>query len=410
METRTESAAGLLDPRDCAGLTLLGDLPHDLLARVLASARLADVAAGEIILRRGEHNETLHFLLSGLLHVHLDLVETSRAAELQPGSMFGEVSVIDGQPASAFVLAAAPSRVLLVPGALFWAEIANAPGVARSVMRALIRILRTNTAAAAAALQERLRHEALSRELAFAREIQMGMLQHPTPWFPGEERFAVAAFIEPATQVGGDLYDAFLLDGDHLLVAIGDVSGKGVAAALVMVRTLALLRGAAAGRKPPRQVMAEMNEALAANNDASMFVTMFVGVLDLRSGTLDCLNFGHCPPLLRRADGTVAFHAVPPAPALGVFEGALPGEARVVLEPGETLLLYSDGVTEAMDPDGAPFGNDRLLAAAAALPSGEPEPLVRHVATEVLGFGGDAGQADDVTLLALGRRGPPRAG
>jgi sigma-B regulation protein RsbU (phosphoserine phosphatase) len=406
MERTTERALGQVATEDCAGVTLLGELPPPLLERVLARGSLARFVAGDIILRRGDRNDALHFLLSGLLHVHLDLVETSRAVELAPGSMFGEVSVIDGQPASAFVLAAAPSVVLMVPGTLFWAEIVNAPGVARSVMRSLSQILRTNTSTAAAALQERLRHEALARELAFAREIQMGMLQRAVPWFPGEDRFAVAAFIEPATQVGGDLYDAFLLDAHHLLVAIGDVSGKGVAAALVMVRTLALLRGAAAGRRSLRETLAELNEALAAGNDSAMFVTLFVGVLDLRSGIVECFNFGHCPPLLRAEDGSVALHPVRPAPALGLVEGAEPGEGRLRLQPGATLLLYSDGVTEAMDPSGTAFGNDRLLAAAAALPSGEPEPLVRHVAQFVLGFGGAAGQADDVTLLAVRWGGP----
>jgi sigma-B regulation protein RsbU (phosphoserine phosphatase) len=406
MTRATEPAAGQLAPEDCAGLTLLGDLPPELLSRVLAQARIASFAAGETVLRRGVANEVLHVLLSGRLHVHLDLVEASRPVVLDPGALFGEVSMIDGKPVSAFVLADEASRVLQVPGALFWAEIATLPGVARGIMRGLGTMLRRTSEAAAAGLQERLRNEATARELAFAREIQMGMLRTSVPWFPQETRAAAAAVVEPALEVGGDLYDAFLLDPDRLFFVIGDVAGKGVSAALVMVRTLTQLRAVAAGRMPLRAVLAELNETLLAGSDTAMFVTLLAGILDLRSGVVDLLNFGHCPPVSAPPGGAPALCPLVPAPALGILPGAHPGESGLVMRPGETLLLYSDGVTEAMDPAGAAFGNDRLLAAVAR-PGGEPGALVHHVAGEVARFRAGAGQADDVTLLAVTWNGPP---
>ncbi len=390
---------------DCAGLTLLRDLSPDLLRRVLARARVAEVAAGEVILRRGAANQTLHFLLAGRLRVIFDLEAPGQGIDIPPGRMFGEMSVIDGEPASAFVVAAAPSRVLMVPAEVFWGEVVTAPGVPQTVMRSLSGLLRANNAALVAAMQERLRLEVLAKELSVARDIQMGMLQPAGPCFPEERRIGLAMAMRPAKEVGGDLYEAVRLDEDRLLVAVGDVSGKGVSAALFMVRALTLLRMGAAHAPPTERLLAELNDALAAGNDAAMFVTVLLGVLDMRSGELELVNCGHTPAVLRGADGGVATHAVKPSPALGMFEGARFSIARLLLAPGTTLLVTSDGVNEAMDPAKAEFGTDRLLDAVAAGPAAEA-PLLGHIIAAVDRHAAGAEQADDITLLALTWRGP----
>jgi sigma-B regulation protein RsbU (phosphoserine phosphatase) len=392
---------------ECAGLTLLGELAPDLLARILARCTVAHYPAGALILARGAANQTLHFLLDGIVHIHFDLTDRSRPILVPPGRMFGEMSVIDGLPVSAFVLAAAPSRVLLVPAEIFWEEVVTAPGAARTVMRALSGLLRSNAAALTEALQERLAHEALGRELALARDIQMGMLKRADPWFPDQSSFAIAAWLEPAKLVGGDFYDAFLLDEHHLVVAIGDVAGKGISAALFMVRALTLLRSWAPDWRSLAGTAADVNNSLARDNEAGMFLSLFMAVLDLRTGVLDYVNHGHAPPVLRAPDGSARLQPVARGLVLGLIEHAKGGFGQLVLPPGATLLLYSDGVTEALDPDQALFGDDRLLAAVAAAPVADPAALVPAIAGAVAGFAGSAEQADDITLLALRWPGPP---
>ncbi|WP_270934122.1 PP2C family protein-serine/threonine phosphatase [Falsiroseomonas oryzae] len=396
-----DPACRAVQPGDCAGLSVLGGLAPDLLARVLARSQLARFAPEAVIIARGAPNDTLHFLLDGAAEVHFDLADRSAPIAVAPGAMFGEMSVIDGLPASAWVVAVAPCRVLLVPAEVFWAEVVAVPGVARDVMRRLSRMLRNNTEALTAAMQARLRHEALVRELALAREIQLGVLRREDPWFPGQDRFAIAAHIRPARQVGGDLYDAMLLGPDQLLLAVGDAAGKGIGAALFMMRALTLLRDAAATWVSLEAAMRGLNDQLAAGNDADMFVTMFAGVLDLRSGAMDWVNYGHCPPVLRGPDGAAAPCPVGGSPGLGMFPGAKGASGRLALPPGGTLVLYSDGVTEAMDPERVEFGTERLVHATAAAPTGDPASLVRHVAEAVDRHAGTAEQADDITLLAV---------
>lgn len=390
----------MIDSRDCAGLVMLGEMEPWRLDRMLTGCRVADCAAGDIILARGDVNETLFFLLAGEVHIHFELDDRAPPIVVPTGQMFGHMSVIDELPVSAFVRAACACRILLVPAAVFWTEIVTVPSIARQVMRSLSALVRRNNEALEEAWQERLRHEAFARELALAREIQMGMIRHTDPWFPGAAGFSIAAFLEPARLVGGDFHDAFLLDPDHLVVAVGDVAGKGISAALFMVRALTLLRSARRGWVSLAATAPEVNEALAADNDAGMFLTMFMAVLDLRTGEVEYVNFGHPPPLLVTAEGSAAFQPVPAGTVLGTIPLAQGALGRLVLTPGTTVVIYSDGVTEAMDPALRQFGEAGLLAAA----SGEaatPDALVQRIVAATSAHAGTAEQADDITLLAV---------
>ena len=279
-----------------AGFPVLGELDPALLERVLAHCRIAAYREQDIILHRGAVNEDLHFVLSGRVQVHFDMSDRSDPIEIGAGQMFGEMSVIDQLPVSAFVIAAEPCRLLLLSGRVFWSEVVTVPGVARSVMRALSGLVRRDSVALMRAMRDRLRHAALERELLLARDIQMGMLKRGT-LFPDREEFAISAHIEPAKHVGGDFYEAFLLDPDHLVLAIGDVSGKGISASLFMVRALTLLRSSAVNWVSLAKTLDDVNRMLAADNEASMFVTLFMAVLDLRTGALEYVNHSHPPPL-----------------------------------------------------------------------------------------------------------------
>jgi sigma-B regulation protein RsbU (phosphoserine phosphatase) len=386
---------------DCAALEVLGELDPALLAHVAAQCRVVTVPAQEVILRQGASNGHVHFVLSGRVHLYFDAVIQAQPIEIEAGRMFGEMSVIDELPVSAFIVAAEPCRILLLPATVFWSHVVTAPGIARAVMRSITGRIRSDSMALLRAMQDRIRHEAMEHELRLAREIQMGMLRRANPWFPDRRDFTIFACIEPAKAVGGDFYDAFLLDPDHLVLAIGDVAGKGVSAALFMVRALTLLRSAAVNWVSLADTVRGVNRTLADDNEASMFLTLFMAVLDLRTGVLQYVNFGHLPPLIRSPDGSVACHQVTPGVMFGLIEHAKGATGSMMLAPGSTLVLYSDGVTESEDPDERQFGLNRLLEVAEGVATQEPDDMVWRIAAAVAGHAGAAEQADDITILAV---------
>jgi sigma-B regulation protein RsbU (phosphoserine phosphatase) len=399
---------------ECAGLDILGELEPGRLGAVLPHCRVQTFDAGQMILRRDAANEHLHFVLSGRVHVHFDVDNRSQPIEIGVGGMFGDLSVIDSLPVSAFVTAAEPCRILRLPADVFFSDVITVPGIARSVMRVLSGRVRINTMALSAAMREHLRHATLERELGIARDIQTGMLKRADPWFPGRRDVDLVAFARPAREVGGDFYDAFFLDADHLVIAIGDVADKGISAAMLMVRALTLIRGAASHWVSLAAAARDVNVALAADNDIAMFLTLFMGVLDTRTGLLDYVNYGHVPPLILSPGGAAAFADPPPGTVLGLIEDAECGAGSISLPAGTTLLLYTDGITEALDARLTLFGAPALRAAAMAAPRTDPGAIVRHVTACVAAHAGAAEQSDDITLLAVryNGRGPatPRPG
>jgi sigma-B regulation protein RsbU (phosphoserine phosphatase) len=244
--------------------------------------------------------------------------------------------------------------------------------------------------------------ERIESELAIAHEMQMGILKRIFPPYPDRSEIDLHAVIEPAREVGGDFYDFFFLDGQRLFFVIADVAGKGVPASLYMAMTMALLKSIARSGIPPHEVLARLNGELSRDNDACMFVTMFCAVLDSRSGELRYSNGGHNPPLILR-DGVAQFLPVAHGLAPGVMEGSRYVEQRLVLEPGNILFLYTDGVTEAMNGEGEFFGEDALHRALGG--DGGVQGCVGRVMAAVAAFAGNAPQADDITAMAVEFRG-----
>ena len=392
---------------DYAALPILGDLAPEVLAHLRPHCRVVTFADDDIILTQGAQNDHLHFLLAGRAEVHFNLNDRSEPIEVATGQMFGELSVIDQRPTSAFVIAAGPCRVLLLPASVFWSDIMTLPGVARSVMRRLSHMLRTNADLLVRTMQERLDHAAMQRELRLAHDIQMSMLRRTEGWFADRTDLRIAALIEPARQVGGDFYDAFLLDRDRLVLAIGDVAGKGISSALFMVRGLTLLRSPATQWVSLEQTLHEANRILAQDNEAAMFLTLFMAELDLRTGVLDYINFGHTWPIVRSPTGQVAFQEVTPGVMFGLMPDAKGGAGRLHLQRGATLLVYSDGVTEAEDAARRQLGSQGLRATVATADTDDPAALVRAVADAVSHHAGTAEQSDDITLLAVTWDGAP---
>jgi sigma-B regulation protein RsbU (phosphoserine phosphatase) len=241
----------------------------------------------------------------------------------------------------------------------------------------------------------------MEEALKLAHDIQMSMLPKRFPPFPDRSEFDLYAAIEPAREVGGDFYDFMLIDNDHLGFAIGDVSGKGVPASLFMSVTKTLLRVTAGKLSRPGAVLAELNNELCHDNDTGTFVTIFYGVLRLRTGELEYSSGGHNPPYVLLQNGAVEPLEQTGGMALGILEGVTYRAKQVMLRPGEGLFLYTDGVTEAMDSAGDLFSDHRLQEFLQRAPELSPTELVRSVVGEVKRFSCGAEQSDDITALAL---------
>jgi sigma-B regulation protein RsbU (phosphoserine phosphatase) len=242
----------------------------------------------------------------------------------------------------------------------------------------------------------------LQQELEIARQVQLAMVPSTFPQLPTLD---VHGHMLPAKEVGGDLYDIFPLDDDRWAFVVGDVSGKGVPAALFMAIAKTLIKSTARYEARPGACIEQVNNLLAAENDQMLFVTLFYGIIDLRDGSIAYVNAGHNPPVIVAADGSVSLLPMTKGIALGIMEGAVYAEGAVVLAPGDAIFMYTDGVTEAFDIDGEQFGDARLETMMARLAgSADMQALIHDVFVEVKGFERGAPQADDITTLALRRR------
>ena len=235
----------------------------------------------------------------------------------------------------------------------------------------------------------------IQNDLHVAQEIQETILPKELPAFPEEirRRFDLAANMKAAKYVGGDFYDYFKIDGTRLGIVIGDVSGKGVPAAIFMAISRTILRTIALSCPSCADCLRQANEILSNDSVEDMFVTVFYGILDLSTGHLKYSNAGHNPPIvIRRADSSVT--TVP---------GITYGEKETVLAPGDSLLLYTDGVTEAMNSAGGLFGTTRLQNLCSS-PADCPQTLINNISASLAAFTASTPQSDDITLLALSYR------
>lgn len=250
----------------------------------------------------------------------------------------------------------------------------------------------------ASVLRERM--ALLQRELDIAARIQLSVLPSRFPAFPERTEFDLHATMIPAQEVGGDFYDFFMIDADRLGFVIGDVSGKGVGAALFMAITRTMLRATALRGMGAAECVSYANQVLSPDSLPGMFVTLFYGILDTRTGVVTYANAGHNPPYLVRADGSAAKLEGTGGLPLCLMGGFAYGEKSVALQSGDRLVLYTDGVTEAHDVRGEQFEEERLEACLAGSTHG-PAELCRDVLRSVTGFSGGIEQSDDITLLAL---------
>lgn len=243
--------------------------------------------------------------------------------------------------------------------------------------------------------------ERLKGELNVAREIQMGIIPKTFPTFPDHSEFDLFATIKPAKEVGGDLYDYFFMDDDNVCLTLGDVSDKGVPAALFMVITRTLIKTTAEHERSPAKIMSHINNILEADNPRSMFVTLVIGVLNIRTGVLTYVSGGHNHPILIRKDGEVSYRTDKSGPMVGVIGGFDYLELSVDLLPGDSFFLYTDGVTEAMDSEQRLFSDEQLLETVTNGPLDDLEKTIENVMDKVSDHVKSAPQSDDIAMLMV---------
>lgn len=397
-----------------ARLDIFRGAPLPLVESALADCTIVTFREDTVLLRPGDCNEVVAFVLDGRLRVYLDSLEDPDFVSIDPGRLVGELSVIDGDPVSAFVVADAGTHLLLVDQDTLFGKLLPVPEVSRNFMRMLTNRVRKTSERIVGQLRAAHAWEQLQRDLRVAHDIQIGMLPDAASLFPDRHDIEFAAGIRVAQEVGGDFYDAFFLDEHHLFVAIGDVCGKGLPAALFMVRALTLLRSEATSRsgsrlRPLPQVIERVNAQLLERNEASLFVTIFCAVLDTRTGRLVHVNAGHNAPVLVSPDGTAGFLEVRRNPVVGILGGLRFEASELVLAPGTTLFLYTDGATEAESAAGELFGTDRLLAAVGDTSARDARTISDRTFASVLEFSRDTVQSDDITLVAVRYVGSTRA-
>ncbi len=243
--------------------------------------------------------------------------------------------------------------------------------------------------------------EKIESELKIAKDIQLGILPQLLPPFPTCKEFSLYAILNSAKAVGGDLYDFFYLDDDHLCVVIGDVSGKGVPASLFMAVTQTLHRGIANIKMNTGEIVSKVSKSLTRNNETSMFVTYFLLILNIRTGEMKYTNAGHNPPFILKNGGGITKISQRHGPPVGVVELDYSLDS-MTMNPGDTLVLYTDGVTEAMDINNQEFGENRLLKILAdCADNPTPDNITNSILLTVSKFTAGQEQSDDITILAL---------
>ena len=250
---------------------------------------------------------------------------------------------------------------------------------------------------------------ATQTELTMATRIQASMLPSIFPAFPERQEFEIYASMDPAREVGGDFYDFFLVDEDHLCMVMADVSGKGVPAALFMMASKIILQSCAMLGQSPGEILTKTNEAICSNNPEDMFVTVWLGILELSTGRLTAANAGHEYPVIKQPEGGFELYKDRHGLVIGGMEGVRYQEYELQMRPGAKLFVYTDGVPEATDAEQKLFGLERTVAALNARSDANPEEILKTVRRSVNDFVKDAEQFDDLTMLCVEYKGKKQA-
>jgi sigma-B regulation protein RsbU (phosphoserine phosphatase) len=414
--------------------------PELSLAEIFSGLPETELPVDSVLLRQGEDSHFAYYLKSGRVLV---LAETKfgtvTLATREAPQLIGEIGVLSGLPRTASIVAASAITVIKISDAkLFEIGRKNPPLLLAVIAQLGRQIDAVNKTvglytSALAALEQREFDPAILEELAhpppqlaefssafqrFARQItdkrrqqdelagaaiiQKSFLPKQAAIKGVAGRIDLHAAMRPARDVGGDFYDYFMLDDDRLVVCIGDICGKGISASIFMSVVITTLRTAAREEREVAAIMARANAILSRDNAACMFATVFFALIDLKSGHVDYCNCGHNPPYLLDGSGQARSLVATGLP-MGLYGEIAPGSAETSLQIGDMLVLFTDGVTEAMNNSNEEFGEDALLETLKAKHLCSGAQLVADIFAAVDQFAGGAEQADDITLLALKR-------
>ncbi len=367
----------------------------------LAGSEVMLMSAGETMLRSGDVNTNVYVLLSGKLGAYLDSKNDSEVGiPILPGECIGELSAIDGKSVSAHVVALSDVRVLKLTQEMFWDRVMIIPGVARNMMVALSDRTRRANEAILEHQRKQMSLQHLRKELEVAHQLQASMLPLRRPLFPDRDDIEIAAFMEPASEVGGDLFEAFFVDDKNLFICIGDVSGHGIAAAMFMARTIGLIHITAMNTLRPDELLVKINDQLCIGNDTSLFATLFCAFLHVESGRLIYSNGGHCAPFLLKENKVLPLE-IPNGTLVGVIPNLNYTSKEITLLPEETLICYTDGVTEARNSSDEEFSEERLGGVIERASRQPLEDLMDTIRREVSNHTGTSVLEDDCALLSL---------
>lgn len=375
--------------------------PYDLIEPLTDLCTFLDLKAGDILLKPQQPNSNLYLVLKGQLKVHIDKVDSQEGFIIQPGEFLGELSVIDGQLPSAFVVAEQSSHVLSIPEDILWNNFFKNGRIARNFMQMFAKRLRDRNVHIQRALEQELRLEHLQKELSIAHDIQASMLPTVRDQFRRFPQVDLEASMTPANEVGGDFYDAFPVDQEHICLSIGDVSGKGIPASLFMVKTLTLLREEIIRQDDLSAAVINTNLKLCQDNDSCMFATVIIGILNVKSGIFNYINAGHNPPLFVEGGNNSKYLESDKGILLGINENAEYTSSQLQLYKDDVLVLYTDGVTEAMNSQHQLFTDERFQKLLTNQETTAATSTVQKIISGVKEFTGSAPQSDDLTLLAL---------
>lgn len=402
-------------------IPLLSDLPEGERVHLLEVLKEVRLAPGEVLFHEGDAGGTLYLVLEGRLDIvkGADTPDERKIADAWPGEFIGEMSLlIPGRARTASIRAVEPSVLWAMTHHDFSELLYRQPKVAFTMVQALTKRLDESNKAAFDDLKERNRRlqqayddlkaaqakliekERLERELQVAAEIQVSILPQQLPTAVG---FDFGALMQPARTVGGDLYDVFQMDGQRYGVVIGDVVGKGLPAAIFMARSHALITAESSHGGSPADILRRVNAHLIRLQQSDQFVTVLFGIVDAASGTFDYARAGHELPMLLTADGAVQVLPLKPGQPLGLFDDVLLDESSLTIPPGATLLLNTDGLTDASDPQGVQFGQERVEGVLKNLAGHDGARTCRALLEIVVDHLAGSEQDDDITLVAVHR-------
>jgi sigma-B regulation protein RsbU (phosphoserine phosphatase) len=362
----------------------------------LSFMRREQFKKGQYLFKAGDPAEKLFFIAQGSIRLpELDQV-------MKTGQVLGEVGIFSpNRCRSASALAEEDADTYTMGREEVCRLMSRDPGLATSLIEVMLKRMLGQLKT------EIETRERINAELRIARNIQASMLPRVFPPFPGRKGFEIYAMMEPASEVGGDFYDFFLIEENKLCVLVGDVSGKGVPAALLMAVSKTLLRSEATQGYSTGEILARVNNVLCADNHECMFLTVFCLILNTSTGEAEYCSAGHNPPLFRSNDGALRFLDADQGLLVGYEENFRWESQKLQFKPGDIVFLYTDGVTEAENSKQEQFSEERFRASLSTLQSNDLAEIVSVVRQDIVRHTQGHPQSDDITLLALRFNGAP---